>query len=290
VGDRQGIASSLNALGVNARVRGDFAEARVYHEEALEICNSREDPYGVGETSYHFALMAIEQGRYADARVLLDQTLERGKDLGSGVYTAFANDAIAVLDRATGEADRARAVAEDVLAFIRQSAPGRLPTTLMRLATIARSQGDLDAAGAFAQEAAEDAERQDVPIWIVDARHTSALVSFSHGDLERAREGLAWALRRRADLGLRPDVEQSIEALAHVEAAERRAERAATLLGAADALRSQLGTVVHPADRREHEDAIVRTREAIGDDAFRAAWSTGANMSMDEAVAFALDG
>jgi non-specific serine/threonine protein kinase len=62
----------------------------------------------------------------------------------------------------------------------------------------------------------------------------------------------------------------------------------ARLLGAAAALRVALGLAIRPFDRATHERAKSTTRGALSDDAFEAARTDGSEMSLDQAVEYAL--
>ena len=53
------------------------------------------------------------------------------------------------------------------------------------------------------------------------------------------------------------------------------ADRAAWLLGAAQAMREAIGTVLAPCERPQHEQTGTTARTALGDAAFEAAWERG---------------
>jgi hypothetical protein len=44
-----------------------------------------------------------------------------------------------------------------------------------------------------------------------------------------------------------------------------------------------------PKERAEHEQAIASARAALGDEAFAAAWADGSKMTVEQAIAFALE-
>ena len=79
-----------------------------------------------------------------------------------------------------------------------------------------------------------------------------------------------------------------LENLAYVALGQGEPERAARLLGAAAALRAARWTPILPVDRPEHEDQVARTRAALGEPAFTAAWVAGRAMTLEDALAFAL--
>jgi hypothetical protein len=68
-----------------------------------------------------------------------------------------------------------------------------------------------------------------------------------------------------------------------------RLERAATILGAAAALREALGTPLPPVERDEHEARLAAVRGGLGEETFHANWNAGRAMDWEQAAAAALD-
>ncbi|HEX5809178.1 MAG TPA: hypothetical protein VFY25_10970, partial [Anaerolineales bacterium] len=60
------------------------------------------------------------------------------------------------------------------------------------------------------------------------------------------------------------------------------------LLGAADDLQRLIHFTISPRERTEHDQAIAAARAALGEHAFAAAWDEGKKMTLDEAIAYAL--
>jgi non-specific serine/threonine protein kinase len=65
------------------------------------------------------------------------------------------------------------------------------------------------------------------------------------------------------------------------------ASRAATLMGASEAVFARISMSQQPADQMEIDRYISQIRERLSDAEFQAAWSDGQAMSFDEAIAFA---
>ena len=64
---------------------------------------------------------------------------------------------------------------------------------------------------------------------------------------------------------------------------------AAQLLSRAAAFRNELGYSLESWMTQENEDALAAVRAQLDDAAFDAAWEAGAELSLDEAIALALD-
>jgi DNA-binding CsgD family transcriptional regulator len=64
---------------------------------------------------------------------------------------------------------------------------------------------------------------------------------------------------------------------------------AARLLGAAAALLEATSGFLEPVDRADFDVNVATTRVRLGEQAFAAAWAEGHAMTMDEAIAYALE-
>lgn len=58
------------------------------------------------------------------------------------------------------------------------------------------------------------------------------------------------------------------------------------MLAASHRARGALGYPRRPPDERAHEDLLAELRAALGDTAFDETWAAGADMTLDEAVAY----
>ena len=91
------------------------------------------------------------------------------------------------------------------------------------------------------------------------------------------------------DLGVRVELVQVLECLAWVAAMSGQSPRASRLGGASEALRQNLGVPLREDLRSGHHRALQTMRAALGDDAFVSAWAEGQALTLDEAVAVALE-
>jgi non-specific serine/threonine protein kinase len=163
-------------------------------------------------------------------------------------------------------------------------------SALLVLALCRGFTGDLDGAVATLEQCI-DLTR---PVGEVHVRsHALAalgVLTVLRDEPEAAAELELQALAMKADLGDHAGTALALEVLAWVAAAERRRERAATLLGAADALWRHMG--VEPDDVPYLSATRRRSEEKAGidrdDPAFRAAFRRGAAMNEEQYLALAL--
>jgi non-specific serine/threonine protein kinase len=80
-------------------------------------------------------------------------------------------------------------------------------------------------------------------------------------------------------------VAECLEARAAMAIEATEPERAARLLGAAEAIRREIGAPVPPVERPDHEDLILTAKAALGATNFAHAWASGQALTLDQAVA-----
>jgi nitroreductase len=80
-----------------------------------------------------------------------------------------------------------------------------------------------------------------------------------------------------------------LEGLARVAAMQGQPERAARLLGASAALSDEMGTPLSPIIRVDHDHASKTAHEALGKDAFEAAFAAGRAMPLEESIAAGME-
>jgi predicted ATPase len=257
LGDRYGIAMSLNGLAVHRSAHGAFDEARRLLEESLAVWDEVEQQAGAAASPartaklqgrLNLARVAKMQGRFAEARGLYQDAAAAFEACEDPLSAAWAR---------THEGD------------------------------VAREQGELEAASALHSKAL-GAFRSLGDRWgIASCSGDLALVACQRGDAAEAARLYREALAGFAELGHRRGVARIIEALACLAAQAGDALRALRLAGAAATLRSRVGAPASSAERAALEARLAPLRERLGAEAARRAFCDGAAMPFDDAVALA---
>ncbi len=157
---------------------------------------------------------------------------------------------------------------------------------IANLGNAARERGDLALAEARHLEALRRYRRAGQGIGVTISLLDLAFVARDQGNdplaVERCRDCLA-RVGEHGDLRL---VADAFDGIASAAAAWDQPERAARLMGAAEALRERVGMpIVLPADQASQERTVAVLREAIGDDRLAAAWAEGRTLSRARAEA-----
>src|SRR5919199_451812 len=107
LGDRGGVAASLDTLGALAFRRGDCERANALLEESLLVKREREDRWGIAAALHHLGDVALEQGHFSTARARYDDSLVQWVDLGDIWSIAMVLDSLAGMAQARGNPTRA---------------------------------------------------------------------------------------------------------------------------------------------------------------------------------------
>ncbi len=153
---------------------------------------------------------------------------------------------------------------------------------------LASLQGDFESAKALHEESlAIQKELGDRWGSATSLMHLG-IVACSQDDYGSARALHEESLTIEWELGNKVAIANSLEAFASLAKAVDQPERAARLWGSAQALRQALGSPLPPHEREEYEYNLAAAREALGEEAFEAAWAEGQAMPLEQAVAHAL--
>ena len=237
----------LQVTGILSMAQGDHDRAVALHEEAMTVYREMGHKKGVGASLRELGFAAYEQGDYERAVHLHEQSLALARKFGTTFGLAWSLRALADAVREQGDLRRARMLLEESLALSRgkEHAWG-IARTLASLASVACEVGDYARASRLYEESLELGGRR---------------------------------------MGLHHTILLCLEGLARVAVAQGRMERAAWLCGAAAALREYMGWPLPPGKRAEHERIVAAAREALGEEAFDAAWIRGHSLPLEDAIA-----
>jgi ATP/maltotriose-dependent transcriptional regulator MalT len=196
---------------------------------------------------------------------------------------------LATLSR--GDLDTAEAVLPESLKLFRELGdPHSVASGLYGPAQLALARGDGDEAMQLIGEG--EALSREAGNWAMLANFlgTQAISARLEGDNARTAELLGESIEIAGMLRDDYNVVFCATGLASVAAREGRAERATRLFGVADALSEKTGAGVSWSILRSlNERDLVITREMLDPEAFEAAWAEGRTMTLEQAVAYALE-
>lgn len=242
-------AKALRRAGDLACWQGEYRLAASKLEDALSIFREIGDEAGIGITLFGLARTAHFSGDFEPALSLYEQTIQLQEKLGNWYAVAGATGNRGMMYSRQGDLERGQRQVETALRLCRE----------------------------------HDYPMQ-VAIW---ARDLGELFLRHNGDQSRARELIFEALQIDAESSpLR--IPENLEVVALLALGERQPDRAARLHGAAHRLRTLTGFPRTWEECQDFEADVAAIRSALGPEAFDAAWKAGKAMTVEEAIAEAL--
>jgi predicted ATPase/transcriptional regulator with XRE-family HTH domain len=231
------------------------------------------------------------------ARQLFTKALDISRESGDKLHAAWALTFLSYVRME--EPEVALPMAEEGLALFHELnyLPG-VAHNLNITGEIARISGD-DEQAKRAYEECLVVCRQTGEIRRIGFMYWNLSIIAQHeGNYELALDLGRQALRLACDRKNRTDMTFGVVGVAIAFPAWRQsgavadldyALRTARLLGAAEAARERLGALIQPSDKLEYNRLVANVREQLDEATFRAAWVEGREMTLDDAVAAALE-
>jgi predicted ATPase/class 3 adenylate cyclase len=292
LGDEARIAGQLLNLGIVANAERKHDRATALLEESLALARTHGRTGLAARALNHLGNAARAQGDRSRAAARYTESLALNRDLGDRREIAWLLANLARLAAEEGGTHRAASLLDESAAIFRDLGDQRaLAQTLIAAGEVARQQEAHGRAAELYDEARSIGQELDLPTLVAAAFHNLGHVALRGRDVRRAeallRDGLG-----RLTAGQSPAphaVANFLTGLGCTAAAAGEHARAARLLGAADHQFDRLGASRDPADRTAYDRYRTETMGALGDTGFAVAWSAGRALSLDDAVALALE-
>ena len=250
LGDRWGIAASLNALGISARDRGDYGSAQSYLERSLVCWRTLPDRLATARCLHNLANVVRVRGDYGRAERALREAAGIFEQVGDPSGAAWSMNQQGDIAREQGNADMARDLYHRALSSFRQAGD--------RWGS-ARSLSDL------------------------------GYMHCEQGDYESAHAAYREALLMFAQLSSKRGMARVLEGFGCLAAARGEAKRALTLAAAAAHLRRQISAPLPQAEQSKLDHHLSSAWKVLGEAGGKAAWGEGVAMSIDNVVRYSVE-
>jgi tetratricopeptide (TPR) repeat protein len=221
---------------------------------------------------------------------LAEELLELGRRQQRSFVQLTALFALAGAALSQVDKERGRTLTNEAFSLIDPRSMVRArPYFYFQRAMLLLLQGETERGIADLRLAEEQRRGQRTPQF--DARVASELAHALRraGRVDEALPAYRVSIRKWLDLGRRPAIANQLESFAFIARASGQPERAAQLLGAAEAIREAVHVDMSPWERDEYEREVAALREALPADQLSAEWAAGRALDLDAAVNLAVD-
>jgi predicted ATPase/DNA-binding CsgD family transcriptional regulator len=238
-------ALALYAAGWLASCQMDLEAAVSPFSESLAIFRELGAEHDVTRALSGLGRVALDQGKLDEAEEFYTQALVIRRRSGTDATIASALNNLGLVAMKKGEYARAEALLEESVTLIKRS-------------------GDTSHIGL-----------------IVD---NLARVLLRQGEYERAKGLLMESLDIQVAVAYRWGIGYCLFGLAEAALGQGQPQRAARLLGAADAIFTDVAARMDPSDKEEYEQCIAGARRRLGEDTFNTCWAEGKSAGWEAVV------
>ena len=278
-------------LGWSSIAIGDHKTGREAAEAGLALARKVNDTIMIGRLLGLVSLACIFLGDFPAVENALLEAEMLARQLGfpeqlAAVFTTRAQLAF------SGYRDAARAMAYvDQAVSLSATLQNEWATamSLFGLGRVAGGLGDLSLARANFMRSANLAKKMGNKRQMYSCYSELAHVLRENGELDEPLGIYRDLLPKWRDIGHRAAVAHELECIAYILARKDRRPRAATILGAAAALRKMIDSVPTALEQVEYEKEIAVLREKLDETVFKQAWEKGQKLTMEEAIAVAME-
>jgi predicted ATPase len=243
-------AYALTALGQLVYRLGAFEEAKFALGESLDLYRELEDPTGIARSVGELGSVAVFEGDYERALSLYEESAAFFRSAGDRMRLASVLGNMGAVANYQGDYERGRPLVEEALALHREfGAKDDMAITLHNLGSVAVQEG----------------------------RYSDG-AALLHESLELSR-----------DLAYREQAAFTLARLAQLASAQDDRERAARLLGAADAVFEDVGVPLYGDEKEIYERTMAGLRSHLGEDKFESKRSEGRALGLERAIELALE-
>ena len=284
-------AKALHEAGVLARYQGDYSAAEAYFAASLALRRELGDRAGMAASLNNLGYLDYFHRRYASARAYHGESLALYRELGDDLGMATTLNSLGNLAWAEGDVDAAQSLYQDCLASWREAVGENhiaIAQTLNNLGNVAWAKHAYDEAGRHYEASRRLYRKLGDRAGQAWALNNLGSVAWVQGDDARAQALYGESLALFGALGDKFGLATCLCGCVSVAASLGETERAAVLAGAVEALFEALGSGLAQADQPTYERVLADVRASLGDRAFADAWARGRDLELEEVLAYAL--
>jgi predicted ATPase/transcriptional regulator with XRE-family HTH domain len=301
-GEAEGQSSMLNRVG-QARAAGQYGHAVYILEDAVSRQRALRDREawstgGLGMTLYELGLLQREQGDFERASALFQESLQFHRELGDREGVAVGLMGLGDIARDQADPTQIRKYCEQSLTICRElGLQWAIGFLLNNLAWAAYLDNDLPKASDLIDESVALFREVHAEASLSEVLITQGHVLSAQGDTAGAYKAMTEALRIVRALGPRlmmPVVLEGIGGVlagpprfggsrtADLPAQRREVNLAVQLLGAAGAMRTQMGTPARPLDKVLDNRELSSARSSLEADSFAQLQEEGERVPLEQ--------
>jgi tetratricopeptide (TPR) repeat protein len=227
-----------------------------------------------------------------DKRPELEEALNIGRELGDRWNIATALRNLGLLENIQGNYPQAHSFLEQSLVIWREMGPNGKTGSIWALnflGDLALNQNDINQARSFYTEAITFLRQVGDKNFLSYSVRRLGQIAWREGEYQKAITLCKESLNLNQEVGDSRGVMACLTGFAAIAVAQGKFERAATLMAAAETQLAWIGIRLSHIDKMEYERNLASLHAKLDEQTIAKFWAKGNSMSLEQAIAFALE-
>jgi predicted ATPase/DNA-binding XRE family transcriptional regulator len=282
----------LHSIGLLATMRGDTSKSMRLYAESMAICHAAGDRGGEAVAAHLSGWRAYKTGDIAQAERFFARLLELGHQMGETAWTVNAIYMLGELALARGDIARAEPLLYEALPIFRKqgmqtSIGGGEAAVLRDLGGVAYLRGDYTRAYELIEQGLRMFEEANEPQRLAEEYQWLGQAALALNELDLAEQHIKTCARLTVQYSYMSRIRVPLALLAHIAMRQGRLVYAARLAGwVAIDPHTSFFIILKP----DINEMLEQARACLVNAEFATAWAEGQALTLDQALAYALNG
>jgi len=242
----------LSIAGWCAQILGEYEATNTFYEDGLALARRTDDPELISLMLHSLGAAVGRQGDYHRAEAALSEAVTLELEAACGATTS------------------------------------NLAVLFNNLSIVTMHLGDYARSASLLQKSLDFKRTQGNQLGIASSLANLAKLALLRQDYAGAESSFRESLELRQSLGDQAGISSPLSGLAETAMLCGEAVRSVRLYSACEALHQEFGFPMTPEDRKKHDQHVAALCEQLDQADFEATWAMGKSMTIDQAVAYAL--
>jgi predicted ATPase len=285
-GDQQGEYDALILMGNMWQFAAGIEQRAEFSRQALALARSIDD---VLRQAFALCMLGWDQRDPRRGREQLEEAVVLFRQIGDWRFLAQTLGILGLTVLLNGDLESAEEFLDEAYEVNQQTNHSAMEFVLTGKGILCMLRGEYEQARAFMQKNIDDLEKMGNRMGVLWGRARLVYVALREGSVAEAHQILVDTIENFHTDGNKNGLAFALDKMATLYVLTGKPEAAAGLIGCSDATRQEIGD---PRPRLEQADLdrdIAAIKAKVGFSAFEVAYHSGQRMTLDEAVALALD-
>jgi tetratricopeptide (TPR) repeat protein len=271
---------------------GDNTNGKRFAEESVALFRQSQDKIGLAYALHILAFPLEFLGERLQAEAALMESIAIARaEKGSFVLASSLNNLTRVTLDLHGDIEAAERYADEAIRISQELGFEWTAAFAYEMkGVIALHRKDYDETRALIEKAVNGYRETGASFNVIIAKSNLAHMERELGNYSTALDIYRETITAFRDVAQTGAVAHQLECFGFVSLAQDQIERALQLFAAADALREKGGTPMTPDEQVYFDEQLRSLREKLDPRRYESIWSTGRNLSLEQAVQMALQG